>query len=74
MNKETTQMLHILRTVCGTADVKNPVMLHEPILNDSTTKDYVYDCLESGWVSSAGEWVKKFEEKICQITNAGCKQ
>ena len=49
---------------------KKPIMLHEPKLNDSTTREYVNDCLQSGWVSSAGEWVKRFEDRICQITNS----
>ena len=70
MNRETSDLLHVLRTVCGEAGRKNPIALHEPKLNDSITKEYVNDCLESGWVSSAGEWVKRFEKKICQITNA----
>lgn len=70
MKRETSQLLHALRSVCGEAEQKKPVMLHEPTLNDSTTREYVNDCLESGWVSSAGEWVKRFEKRICLITNS----
>ena len=57
MNRETSDLLHVLRTVCGEAGRKNPIALHEPKLNDSITKEYV-NAAESGWVSSAGEWVK----------------
>ena len=70
MKRETSQLLNALRSVCGEAEQKKPVMLHEPTLNDSTTREYVNDCLESGWVSSAGEWVKRFEKRICLITNS----
>ena len=65
MNKETSQLIHVLKTICGEAEPEKPIMLHEPKLNDSTTREYVNDCLQSGWVSSAGEWVKRFEERIC---------
>lgn len=70
MNRETSQLIHVLKTICGEAEPKKPIMLHEPKLNDSTTREYVNDCLQSGWVSSAGEWVKRFEERICLITNS----
>ena len=70
MNRETSQLIHVLKTICGEAEPEKPIMLHEPKLNDSTTREYVNDCLESGWVSSAGEWVKRFEKRICLITNS----
>ena len=38
MKRETSQLLHALRSVCGEAEHKKPVMLHEPTLNDSTTR------------------------------------
>ena len=31
---------------------------------------YVKDCLESGWISSAGEYVKKFEKVIQNYTGS----
>ena len=70
MNRESCQLLLVLKAVCGEASKEQPVMLHEPRLNDAITKEYVNDCLESGWVSTAGEWVRRFEQKICKITNA----
>lgn len=31
---------------------------------------YVKDCLDTGWVSSAGSYVDRFEQKICEYTGA----
>lgn len=31
---------------------------------------YIKDCLDTGWVSSAGKYVDKFEEEICRYTGA----
>lgn len=31
---------------------------------------YVKDCLDSGWVSSVGEYVNRFEQRIAQAVNA----
>ena len=32
--------------------------------------DYVKECLDSGWVSSAGAYVERFEQAICDLTGA----
>jgi len=32
--------------------------------------EYVKNCLDSGWVSSAGEWVGKFEKAVAEYTGA----
>ena len=32
--------------------------------------DYVKDCLDSGWVSSAGSYVERFEERLCALIGA----
>jgi len=32
--------------------------------------EYVKDCLDTGWVSSAGAYVKRFENDICSLTGA----
>lgn len=31
---------------------------------------YVKDCLDTGWVSSAGKYVNKFEKKVCDFTGS----
>ena len=59
-----------LSKILPTATPQSPIGLHEPDFSESKAWDYVKDCLDSGWVSSAGEWVSRFEEQICQVTNA----
>lgn len=42
---------------------KDPVPLHEPLLNGKE-RDYVLDCIDSTFVSSVGEYVSLFEDKV----------
>lgn len=44
-------------------------VLHEPEFSD-TERDYVAECIETGWVSSVGKFVDRFEEMLCDITGA----
>ncbi len=45
------------------------VLLHRPTL-PPTAWDYVKECLDTGWVSSAGAYVTRFEEQLAART--GC--
>ena len=44
-----------------------PLSLHEPLFQDNEWK-YVKHCLDSGWVSSAGQYVNEFENKLEEFT------
>jgi len=44
------------------------IPLSSPLI-DKTELAYVTDCLKSGWVSSVGEFVTEFEERIAAIAN-----
>ena len=46
------------------------IALHEPFFDNTNAWKYVKNCIDSGWVSSAGDWVTKFENKICSYTGA----
>nr|WP_319488709.1 LegC family aminotransferase [uncultured Caproiciproducens sp.] len=48
---------------------EDPVPLHEPCFTGREW-DYVKDCLDSGYVSSVGQYVGKFEEEITRFTGA----
>lgn len=39
------------------------VPVNEPLLNGNE-KQYLLECVETGWVSSEGPFVKKFEEQF----------
>jgi perosamine synthetase len=47
------------------------VLLHRPYLPDSAW-EYVKECLDTGWVSSAGAFVTRFEQKLAEVT--GCRR
>ncbi len=49
--------------------LKGPVSLHEPCFvgNEWT---YVKDCIDTGWVSTAGSYVGRFEEMLKDFTGA----
>lgn len=46
------------------------IPLAEPLIAGNESK-YVGECLETGWVSSAGEYVNRFEDNIRRYTGAG---
>ncbi|MFJ8064184.1 LegC family aminotransferase [Psychrobacillus sp. NPDC096426] len=46
---------------------KDFVPLHEPTFN-SKELEYVTDCIETGWVSSVGAYVTRFEEDLARFT------
>lgn len=47
-----------------------PAPLHEPEFHGNEWM-YVKECLDTGWVSSAGGYVGRFEEEIAEYTAAG---
>ncbi len=46
------------------------VVVHEPYFKNTNALNYVSQCINSGWVSTAGEWVNKFENQICDYTGS----
>lgn len=48
---------------------KGFIPLHEPRFTGKE-KIYINDCIDSTFVSSVGEYVNRFEEKMCEITGA----
>ena len=45
------------------------IPLSVPLLKGNESK-YVQDCIETGWISSAGEYVNKFENIIAEYSGA----
>jgi perosamine synthetase len=56
-----------IRSVVGESD--RPINLHEPIFGEAERR-YVQDCVESGWVSYNGAYVRRFETMLCELTGA----
>ena len=63
-------ILNSIKNVIGKVSKKNPICLHEPYFKDTKAIDYLKDCIDTNWVSGNGSWVRKFEEKLCQITGS----
>lgn len=56
-----------IESVVGEA--KRPVALHEPLFSGNEKK-YVDACIDEGWVSSAGEFVNRFERELATYAGA----
>ena len=50
--------------------LSGPAALHEPTFGGNEW-DYVKECLDTGWVSSVGEYVDRFEAMLTDVTGAG---
>ena len=61
----TQSILNILREILP---AQRPISLHEPDFGDAE-KVLVTDCLESGWVSSVGQYVDRFEQSLITYTS-----
>lgn len=46
--------------------MNKPLALHEPLF-EGNEWEYVKECLDTGWVSSAGKFVDEFEKKISLV-------
>ena len=59
------KIVNAIRTVAGEAKVA----LHEPIFKGNEWS-YLKDCLDSGYVSSIGQYVEQFENQVCEFTGS----
>ncbi|MBO6785074.1 MAG: aminotransferase class I/II-fold pyridoxal phosphate-dependent enzyme, partial [Alphaproteobacteria bacterium] len=63
-------VLDIEQRIAGVlAPVQSGHPLHAPEI-DGHAWAYVKDCLDSGWVSSVGAWVDRFEDMLAETTGA----
>ena len=61
----SNQIIKAIHAVIG----KRPANLHEPVF-EGNEWHYLKDCLDSGFVSSIGQYVDQFEQKIAEYTGA----
>ena len=59
-----------IKNVASPYDTNKSLVVHEPNFNNTRANTYLNECISSGWVSTAGGWVEKFEQKICEITKS----
>jgi perosamine synthetase len=60
---------NIIKTLQSVLPVKDNIPLHEPEFSGREW-EYVKDCLDSGWVSSVGAYVNRFERMLCDYTSS----
>jgi perosamine synthetase len=59
----------VLKKIKSIVKVDDFVPLHEPYFGGKEW-EYVKDCLDSGWVSSVGDYVNRFEQMLCDYTGS----
>ena len=67
---DVDRVLEAIQHVLGSSSKELPISLHEPDFSGTQAWSYVKDCLDTGWVSTAGSWVSRFEQELCSITGA----
>ena len=70
VNPIVFSVLERIQAVVGSSTKDHPISLHEPDFSGTKAWSYVKDCLDTGWVSTAGNWVTRFENELCAITAA----
>ena len=63
-------LLEAIQQVVGPCSLEQPIALHEPDFRGTEAWTYVKDCLDTGWVSTAGQWVSRFEQELASATGA----
>ncbi len=64
------EIIDRIKLAINKADESSDVYLHEPSFVGTNAYEYIKDCLDSGWVSSSGEWVSRFENLISEFTGS----
>ncbi|KOP77740.1 aminotransferase DegT [Lysinibacillus sp. FJAT-14745] len=62
MNKQWMEFVESIKRLYG----KDFIALHEPTFNEKEV-EYVTDCVKTGWVSSVGSYVTRFEEDLAKF-------
>lgn len=70
INHLPLKIVDIIESITGKGTAENPIPLHEPDFTNSNATEYLNNCITSGWVSTAGEWVNKFEKELANLTKA----
>jgi len=63
----TEEITETIRAVLDRLDV--PPTLHQPLFTGNE-RAYVMECIDTGWVSSVGSYVDRFEKMIAEFTGA----
>ena len=65
------KLINLIKEISQFEEKEDYVLnIHEPFFQNTNAWSYLKECLDSGWVSSAGKYIDKFEEKISEFTNS----
>ena len=70
MSELHSKILTAIESVIRSKDDGRIIPLHEPSFDNTNAWKYVKSCIDTGWVSSSGDWVPEFENKICSYTGS----
>lgn len=65
----TAAVVEAVRDTLGPPPNDGMIALHEPEFTGSE-REYVLDCIDTGWVSSVGAYVDRFEAMLAEYTGA----
>ncbi len=63
-------ILERIKSTIGILNKEGTIHLHEPYFKDSNAYEYIKECIDSGWVSSSGQWISKFEGQLANFTGS----
>ena len=66
---EVDKIINHIKLCIGDNNGKD-IYIHEPYFGKSNAYEYLKECIDSGWVSSSGKWVSKFEHLLAEFTGA----
>ena len=61
----TSSIIEAIKLILPPRD--SPIALHKPSF-EGREWEYVKECIDTGWVSSAGKYVNQFEEQLKDLT------
>src|SRR5579862_8296478 len=67
MSTNAQDLITLLKNFLSYQD--KPIALHEPYFIGNEWQ-YIKECIDTGWVSSVGKFVDKFERDLCEFTGA----
>ncbi len=54
-------------TAAGASAARSFIPVYEPLIGE-LEKAYVNDCLDTGWISSIGKYVERFEKEVATLS------
>ena len=71
MTKSDPELIvDLISSALGDKNRNKKIFLNEPDFSGSNANSYVNSCIDTGWVSTAGDFVSRFESELESFTGA----